>query len=68
MEKVASTDCTDVQRPFKMILSLLDKWEIGSALSVKLALPALRTIRKTATDRSTMLSDEVGSCHLLGQY
>ncbi|WWC68766.1 uncharacterized protein I206_102700 [Kwoniella pini CBS 10737] len=40
----------DTQKPFKIFLSLLDKWEIGSVLSERLALPALRAI-KDATSR-----------------
>jgi hypothetical protein len=35
----------DAQKPFKVFLSLLDKWEVGASLSDKLVIPALEAIR-----------------------
>ncbi|WVQ78778.1 hypothetical protein IAT38_000869 [Cryptococcus sp. DSM 104549] len=40
----SGSEAVDVQRPFKIFLSLLDKWEVGTALSERLAIPALRTV------------------------
>lgn len=34
----------DPQKPFKIFLSLLDKWEVGGVLSEKVAIPALRIV------------------------
>jgi hypothetical protein len=39
------TQSYDAQKPFKVFLSLLDKWEVGASLSDKLAVPALEAIR-----------------------
>lgn len=46
MECVGSErQVVDVQKPFKIFLSLLDRWEVGAALSDRLAIPALHAIR-----------------------
>jgi len=45
MEKLfVAQDMTDAQVPFKIFLSLLDKWEIGEVLSETLAIPCLTAI------------------------
>ena len=46
MENVgAESQSYDAQKPFKVFLSLLDRWEVGASLSDKLAVPALEAIR-----------------------
>jgi len=40
-----STDTVDRQRPFKIFISLLDKWEIGAALTEVLVLDAFAALR-----------------------
>ncbi|WVR03946.1 hypothetical protein IAU60_000945 [Kwoniella sp. DSM 27419] len=60
METLASSiDVGEAQRPFKIFLSLLDKWEIGSTLSERLALPALQAIKKATLVASQDVSLEV---------
>lgn len=39
-----STDTMDRQRPFKIFISLLDKWEIGAALTEVLVLDAFAAL------------------------
>jgi hypothetical protein len=41
----SDTQSADIQRPFKIFLSLLDRWEVGAVLSERLAIPALDAIR-----------------------
>lgn len=48
------TSESDPQRPFKIFLSLLDKWEIGSALSERLVIPALRAVQTGLPKLTTM--------------
>lgn len=43
-----ASDIADAQSPFKIFLSLLDKWEIGESLSERLAIPSLEANRATA--------------------
>ena len=38
-------DSADRQRPFKIFISLLDKWEIGAALTEVLVLDAFAALR-----------------------
>lgn len=46
MENVeALSGSGDSQRPFKIFLSMQDKWEIGSVLAERLAIPALSAIK-----------------------
>jgi hypothetical protein len=45
---------TDAQRPFKIFLSLQDKWEVGNILAERLSIPALIAI-KTAVTREAPL-------------
>lgn len=46
MEKLsAAADMAEAQAPFKVFLSLLDKWEIGETLSLNLAIPSLHAIQ-----------------------
>ena len=51
----------DAQRPFKVFLSLLDKWELGAALSDKLVVPALEAIRAGLPRVSSNIREEVSS-------
>jgi hypothetical protein len=44
----SANDVADAQAPFKIFLSLLDKWEIGEWLSDRLAIPSLEASRETA--------------------
>lgn len=44
-----ANDIAEAQQPFKTFLSLLDKWEIGQALSTRLAIPALQIIYQAAS-------------------
>ena len=46
MQAIAG-DSAESQRPFKIFLSLLDRWEIGSSLSPRLIIPALEAIRQS---------------------
>ncbi|WVQ94532.1 hypothetical protein IAU59_001611 [Kwoniella sp. CBS 9459] len=55
----SSADFAEAQRPFKIFLSLLDKWEVGSVLSERLALPALRAIKNATSPSTDVLSEEV---------
>ncbi|OCF39597.1 hypothetical protein I317_06612 [Kwoniella heveanensis CBS 569] len=55
----SSTDIAEAQRPFKIFLSLLDKWEVGSPLSERLALPALRAIKNATSATADVLPEEV---------
>nr|XP_018264586.1 uncharacterized protein I303_02758 [Kwoniella dejecticola CBS 10117]OBR86744.1 hypothetical protein I303_02758 [Kwoniella dejecticola CBS 10117] len=54
-----SVDGPDALRPFKIFLSLLDKWEVGGSLSERLAIPALRTIKNATTEGQDLLNEEV---------
>lgn len=40
-----SSDTVDRQRPFKIFISLLDKWEIGSPLTEALVLDAFAALQ-----------------------
>lgn len=44
-ESPASEGRIETQRPFKILVSLLDKWEIGYALTDILALDTLRALK-----------------------
>lgn len=46
----------DPQKPFKIFLSLLDKWEIGGVLSEKVAIPALRIMMDASSSGLTEVS------------
>ncbi|KAL0242321.1 hypothetical protein I308_105950 [Cryptococcus tetragattii IND107] len=46
----------DPQKPFKIFLSLLDKWEVGGVLSERVAIPALRIIMDASTSGLTEAS------------
>ncbi|ORY25817.1 Dopey, N-terminal-domain-containing protein [Naematelia encephala] len=54
-----STDLPDRQKPFKIFLALLDKWEIGRVLSDHLAIPALRAIKASLEDSTNESRDEL---------
>ncbi|WWC87738.1 uncharacterized protein L201_002630 [Kwoniella dendrophila CBS 6074] len=54
-----SIDLVDAQKPFKIFLSLLDKWEVGSALSERLAIPALQAIKNATSHSPEIWSEEV---------
>jgi hypothetical protein len=54
----------DAQKPFKVFLSLLDRWEVGASLSDKLAVPALEAIRTGLPRISPDMRGEVSHCHL----
>lgn len=47
----------DPQKPFKIFLSLLDKWEIGGVLSEKVAIPALRIMMDASSSGLTEASN-----------
>lgn len=47
----------DPQRPFKVFLSLLDKWEIGYALTDAMILDALQFLEQKQNDGDSV-SDE----------
>lgn len=47
---LVANDVAEAQQPFKTFLSLLDKWEIGQALSAKLAIPTLQIVHSAATE------------------
>ena len=51
----------DAQRPFKVFLSLLDRWEVGAALSDRLVVPALEAIRAGLPRVSAEIREEVRS-------
>ncbi|KAK4687443.1 hypothetical protein P7C73_g2673, partial [Tremellales sp. Uapishka_1] len=55
------TSPIDPLRPFKIFLSLMDKWEVDAALSEKLGIPALRAIKLALPTLPIMLKEEV-SC------
>ncbi|OCF74855.1 hypothetical protein I204_03697 [Kwoniella mangroviensis CBS 8886] len=56
MELLGTTrDGPDAQRPFKIFLSFLDKWEVGSALSERLVIPALRAIKNATSDSKDVI-------------
>jgi hypothetical protein len=50
---------SEAQVPFKVFLSLLDKWEIGEALSEKLAIPSLEAIRAASAPKRANASEVV---------
>lgn len=52
-----SADVADRQRPYKTMLSLLDKWEIGFPLTEAIALDLLRSLMRISDTGS--ISDEV---------
>jgi hypothetical protein len=54
---VTSTDATDRQRPFKVFVSLLDKWEIGSLLTEAMVLDVFTPLRQLLSTRD--LQDEL---------
>lgn len=51
----------DPQKPFKIFLSLLDKWEVGGVLSERVAIPALRIIMDASTSGLTEVSYNLSS-------
>ena len=53
------SDINAAQRPFKIFLSFLDKWEIGSALSDRMVIPALHAIKMMSEERSPVMGEEV---------
>lgn len=55
------TQSLDAQKPFKVFLSLLDRWEVGAALSNKLVMPALEAIRAGLPRVSASIREEVSS-------
>lgn len=58
----------DAQKPFKVFLSLLDRWEVGASLSNKLAVPALKAIRPGLPRVSPDMRGEVSRiCSLWGR-
>lgn len=60
MEKLPlSHDMGDAQTPFKIFLSLLDKWEIGETLSESLGVASLQAIYAAAKGP---MGSEVSSC------
>ncbi|WWD16667.1 hypothetical protein CI109_101097 [Kwoniella shandongensis] len=60
MEKLGSPpESLDAQRPFKVFLSLLDKWEIGSVLSERLAISSLRTVKDASESGPSTVKDEI---------
>lgn len=44
---------TDGHSPFRVFLSLLDKWELGEELSWKLAIPSLSIIKAASSENLT---------------
>lgn len=48
-------------RPFKIFISLLDKWEIGGPLSEAIVLDALKAL-KSLIESGTASSEDVGVC------
>ena len=50
-------------RPFKIFISLLDKWEVGSPLTEVLIFDAFKALKK-AVDRSADRNDDVGNNQL----
>lgn len=44
MNNLQNLDASDRQRPFKIFLALLDKWEIGSQITNVLVLDVLSTL------------------------
>lgn len=54
-------ESVDAQRPFKVFLSLLDRWEIGASLSDRLVVPALEAIRAGLPRVSPSIREEVSS-------
>lgn len=55
MENPKLVESSDAQRPYKIFVTLLDKWEIGAPLSDRLALPALDALR-AAIERTSDLA------------
>ncbi|WVQ73679.1 hypothetical protein IAR50_003259 [Cryptococcus sp. DSM 104548] len=53
----------DSQRPFKVFLSLLDKWEIGVALSERVTISALRIIRQAQLEGKLDTSDTASALY-----
>jgi hypothetical protein len=50
-------------RPFKIFISLLDKWEIGGALTEVIVLDAFKAL-KTLIESDTASSEDVGAFYL----
>ncbi|ODO06352.1 hypothetical protein L198_01584 [Cryptococcus wingfieldii CBS 7118] len=53
----------DLQRPFKVFLSLLDKWEVGVALSRKVTINALRIVRRAQLEGTPGASDTASALY-----
>ena len=46
MEMQSNGDAVvEIERPYKIVVALLDKWEIGEALTPRLVLPALASLK-----------------------
>jgi len=58
MEQAGAVDSADAQKPFKVFLSLLDKWEVGAALSERLAVTSLEAV-KHVVDNLPAMREEV---------
>lgn len=63
MEQAGAADSIDAQKPFKIFLSLLDRWEVGAALSERLAVTSLEAV-KHIVDTNPATREEVRSGRL----
>ncbi|KAI8058468.1 Dopey, N-terminal-domain-containing protein [Syncephalis plumigaleata] len=54
----AEEDLTTLQRPFKIIISLLDKWELGQPMVKETLLDVMISLRLHVTSQSTLTDEE----------
>jgi hypothetical protein len=64
MEQAAAVGSVDAQKPFKVFLSLLDRWEVGATLSERLAVTSLEAI-KHIVENNPGTREEVSRGHTL---
>jgi hypothetical protein len=58
MNSAVAAKSEDAQKPFRIFLSLLDKWEIGAPLSERIALSTLSVIESASVFEYSSLSQE----------
>lgn len=49
-------DDVDAERPYKIFIALLDKWEIGDALAPRMILPALDSLKARQSAENDQVS------------
>ena len=68
MSSMTDEDLNGIQHPFKVFLSLMDRWEIGANISPRLAIPALRAIKQVLEVHQDHRGEVRSSVHHHSRY